>query len=122
MFPRFLSRFLKRSTPHRVPSLQQIEPRRPRLLIPALIAISAAIAGYLAWPDQNPTPPPIISSTPAPVANPLIPLPTPAEPQQAEVKPPIISDRRQAKTIHIGPRGGRYHYSASGKKVYEHRK
>jgi hypothetical protein len=26
------------------------------------------------------------------------------------------------KTIYVGPRGGRYHYSASGKKVYERRR
>jgi hypothetical protein len=26
------------------------------------------------------------------------------------------------KTIYVGPRGGRYHYSDSGKKVYERRR
>ena len=28
----------------------------------------------------------------------------------------------EAPVTHIGPRGGRYHYSASGRKVYERRK
>jgi hypothetical protein len=28
----------------------------------------------------------------------------------------------QAPVTHIGPRGGRYHYSASGRKVYDRRK
>src|SRR5688572_17840526 len=28
----------------------------------------------------------------------------------------------QAPATHIGPRGGRYHYSPSGKKVYERRR
>ena len=39
----------------------------------------------------------------------LIPTPAPASPQH------------QSFPIHVGPRGGEYHYSKSGKKVYEHR-
>jgi hypothetical protein len=29
--------------------------------------------------------------------------------------------RNTSKQIYVGPRGGRYHYSKSGKKVYEHK-
>ena len=32
------------------------------------------------------------------------------------------SHSREEREIHVGPRGGRYHYSSSGKKVYERRK
>jgi hypothetical protein len=42
----------------------------------------------------------------------VCPLATKAKESTSSQKPPI----------HVGPRGGRFHYSKNGKKVYEHRK
>src|SRR5260221_593047 len=128
MLARLLSRSRKKPAPPiPVPTFQQIEPRRPRLLIP-LIAIAFALGAYLAWPEYPPPPsaPPIVAT---PVIVPL-PAPIPASSPATAPEPPAIPDepatkiidKRKEKTIYIGPRGGRYHYSASGKKVYERRK
>ena len=55
----------------------------------------------------------------------------PEAPVQAEVTEPKASESvgnvtedttPTGKKIYVGPRGGRYHYSASGKKVYERKK
>ncbi len=36
--------------------------------------------------------------------------------------PMPATQQHQSAPIHVGPRGGEYHYSKSGKKVYEHRR
>lgn len=69
----------------------------------------------------------------APTPRPLVstPKPQPAPTVRRETSPPQETAPRESysgdttptgKRIYTGPRGGRYHYSASGKKVYERRK
>lgn len=44
------------------------------------------------------------------------------EAPQASAAPQSAGQQRADKELHVGPRGGVYHYSKSGKKVYEKRK
>jgi hypothetical protein len=133
MLNRLIDRFRKKTEPPplRGPTFGQIEPARsPRLLIPSLVAIGASLGAYLAWPEQKPR------VAPAAAGAPLVPGRTAAI--APEMPAAQILDRREEiatrphvaatpalpkkKKIYTGPRGGRYHFSASGKKVYERKR
>jgi hypothetical protein len=132
MLAGLLSRFRKKAEPLslRGPTFEQIEPARPpRLLIPSLVAIGAALGAYLAWPEQKPQVAPaagasLIPGRTATIAPEMPAAQIPAQREQTATQPesaaaPTLSKK---KSIHIGPRGGRYHFSASGKKVYERKR
>jgi len=74
------------------------------------------------------TPPIVAAQTPrvisaAPQPEPVVMQQPEPAPQPAAIVPasdaPAVSHTKQAPTEYIGPRGGHYHYSASGKKVYD---
>src|SRR5438034_6295723 len=111
-------RFRKKPQPLPVPKFQQIEPRRPRFVAPLRVTGGALLLGYTACPDRPKT----IGISPS-LPQQTLELPAaPAPPAVPKMPPPRIIDTRKRKRIYIGPRGGRYHYSASGKKVYERKK
>lgn len=44
------------------------------------------------------------------------------QPLKSSGKETAVETTPSGKTIYVGPRSGRYHYSSSGKKVYDRRR
>ena len=122
MLNRLIARFRKKPElpAIRVPTFEQFQTRRPpRLLVASILAMGGIIASYLACPTTRQR----IESVPV-QSIPKPPLPVPKNEALAipDEESAQIVDTRKRKTIYIGPRGGRYHYSANGGKVYEKKK
>ena len=66
-------------------------------------------------------PPPVTSSPAKPDATPKAETP-PVAATPAHTGTPSGEKTATGKDIYVGPRGGHYHYSASGRKVYERKK
>jgi len=63
-----------------------------------------------------------VFALPVSVQAPPAPEPGPAPTKQTRKKSSEVDSgqrTKRGKNIYVGPRGGRYHYSKSGKKVYE---
>lgn len=76
--------------------------------------LERALPSHNPQPLEQVDPEPSHSKTRRELGNPRISAPI--------TKPLIIDPRPDAPQTHIGPRGGRYHYSKNGKKVYEHKR